>query len=407
MDKTKFETTMKISELNVKTKNEVNRIAYKNENFIPCITEIKDEDICFLYDITGLKSAEEIREKRDVEKFRFLINVCNLFELADEFIFSLEPDNLYYDYNFNVKIKMRDLRLNEEIVDKDKLILQYKSLIGYALTRNYKYEDFYNGGESLLKKNKKTQAYCELDNIEDIREKLLNDLSEKEKEDKEKYIEIKKRNYNIKRFSIYGMSAVIVAFIAYTIYTAGFLIPFQKNVIKADVYYSDKNYEGVIRTLENTRGMKLSKESKFKLAYSYIISENLSESQKKNIIMAMDEKSDENVMDYWIAIGKSQYDTAIDLGKKVQDDELLLYALLSKRKSIQDNTKMTGEEKQKAQDELASQIEKINKELNGDKNSNKGKTDSEAKNASNESGGTIDPSTANSEQPALNLNPNN
>ena len=212
-----------------------------------------------------------------------------------------------------------------------------------------------------------------------------------------------------------GMSAAIAAFTAYTIYTGVFLIPFQKNVIKADNYYSEKNYEGVIKSLEKTRGMKLDKESKYKLAYSYIVSENLSESQKKNITLSLDEKSDENILDYWIAIGKSDYDSAIDLSKKVQDDELLLYALLSKEKAIQDNTKMTGEEKQKSQDELESQIEKINKELNGDKDSNKNKikesTDSKTDSAvtedasKNESTSSVSNDT--SSQPVLNLNPNN
>ena len=419
MDKNNLEIIMKISDLNVKTKNEINRITYKNDGFIPCIADVKDEDICFTYHIDGLRSAEEIRNKRDVEKYRFLINVFSLFKLADEFIFSLEPSNLYYDYNFNVKIKMRDLKANDEIVNTDNLILQYKSLIGCSFIKKYKYDDFYNGGMSLLKKNKKTKDYYDLNSTEDIINKLLEDLKNKEKEDSEKYIEIKKRDYNIKKFSIYGMSAVIAAFTAYTIYTAGFLIPFQKNVIKADNYYSDKNYEGVIKSLEKTRGMKLDKESKFKLAYSYIISENLSESQKKNITASLNEKSDENIMDYWIAIGKSDYDTAIDLGKKVQDDELLLYALLSKEKFVQDNTKMTGEEKQKAQSELEGQIEKINKELNGENNSNKnkiteskdGKSGAEATDPSKAADASKEANTSStdapSSQPALNLNPNN
>lgn len=417
MDVNNIETTIKISELNVKTANEINRIAYHNEYFVPCTSEVKNEDICFTFDISGLKSTEEIRKKREVEKLRFLINVSSILELTHEFVFTLEPDNIYCDYNFNVKIKMRDLKPNDEIVNTDDFILQYKSLIGYLFMNKYKYEDFYNGGISLLKKNKKTEAYIDLESIEDIKNKLLEDLKAKEKEDSEKYIEIKKRDYSIKRFSIYGMSAVIAILAAYTIYTSVFLIPFQKNVIKADNYYSDKNYEGVIKSLEKTRGMKLDKESKYKLAYSYIISENLSENQKKNITLALDEKSDENVMDYWIAIGKSDYDTAIDLGKKVQDDELLLYALLSKEKSVQDNTKMSGEEKQKAQEELESQIEKINKELNGDKDSSKNKILDSADNKSG-SGTAEDASKdantstasapdAASSQPALNLNPNN
>lgn len=400
----KLERVIKLSELNAKTENEINRIKHKNVNLVPCDIDINEEDIKFVYSIENLKSSDQIKTVRDVEKLRFLINVYNLFNMYDEYTFSIEPENLYYDYNFNVKIKDRDIKLKEDIVDIENLIMQYKSLIGYVFDKKYTYENFYNGGIDLLKKNKKTSKYLEIINLEEIRNQLLSDLKDKEKEDKDKYVEIKKRDFNIKKYSIYAMSAVITGLVGYTVYTSAFLIPFQRNVIKADNYYSEKNYEGVIKSLEKTRGMKLSKESKYKLAYSYITSESLSEDQKKNIILMLNEKSDENILDYWIAIGKSDFDEAIDLAKKVQDNELLLYSLLSKEKAIQDNTKMTGEEKEKVQTELETQIEKINKELNGDGSSNK----IQQQPVENDAAKTSETESQQSEAPlGLDLNPGN
>lgn len=402
MDVNKLEKIIKISDLNAKTDNEIKRISYSNVNLIPCEVEINGEDIRFLYDIEGLKPLDELKKGRDVEKFRFLINIYNVFKIIEEYCFDLNSQNLYYDYNFNVKIKDRDIRLKEEVIDIEDLTLQYKSLIGYIFDNNkYTYDNFYNGGMDLLKKNKKTEKYFKLETIEDIHNELLSDLDYKEKEDREKYIEVRKRDFNIKKYSIYAMGAAITILTCYTIYSSVFLIPFQKNVIKADNYYSEKNYEGVIKSLEKTRGMKLSKESKYKLAYSYIISESLSEGQKKNITLMLDSKSDENILDYWIAIGKSDYDEAIDLAKKVQDNELLLYSLLSKQRYIQHDTKMTGEEKESIQNDLENQIEKINKELNGDNSGN-------AVNLQNSSEENTETENNESDMPmGLNLNPNN
>lgn len=364
MKKNEFEKIVKISELNAKRDSEINRITYENTYLIPCKVNIKDEEVKFIYDLNELQPFSEIKNRRAVEKLRFLINVSNVLEIADEYSFKLEPNNIYYDYNYIPKILNRDIRLEDEIMDYKDLVLQYKSLIADVFDKRCSYNDFYNGGMDLIKKNKRIKKYISLETIEEIKNELLEDLKMQEKEDKENYIEIKLKNYKVKKYSIWTMSLVILGLMIYTVYTSVFLVPFDQKVIKANSYYMKQDYEGVIKCFENTRGLKLDKESKYKLAYSYVVSENLAESKKKNIIATLNDKSDENILDYWIAIGRSKYDNAIDLAKKVQDDELLLYALLNKQKYIQDNDEMTGEEKQKAQEGLQSQIEKLTKELN-------------------------------------------
>lgn len=364
MKENEFEKVVKLSELNAKRDSEINKLTYGNTYLIPCKANIEGEEVKFTYDLNELQPFSEIKNRRTVEKLRFLINVSGILEIAEEYSFKLETDNIYYDYNYIPKVKDRDIRLEAEVIDYKDLVLQYKSLIADVFNKKYSYNDFYNGGMDLIKKNKKIKKYISIESIEEIKNELLEDLKIQEKEDKEKYIEIKVRNYKVKKYSIWGMSIVILALMVYTIYTSVFLIPFDKMVIRANNYYMNQNYEGVIKCFENTRGLKLDKESKCKLAYSYVMSQNLAENKKKNIIATINDKSDENILDYWIAIGKSKYDNAIDSAKRVQDDELLLYALLSKQKYIQDNDKMSGEEKQKEQDALQSQIDKLTKELN-------------------------------------------
>lgn len=365
MNEDKIEEVIKISDLKAKKNSEINRIAYKNEYLISCEIDIKEEDVNFIYDLNDLQILSKIKETRMIEKLRVAINISNVLSIIDEYSFTLEPNNLYYDYNCNVKVLNRDIRLEEEIIDYKDVLLQYKSLIGYLFNEQYLYNDFYNGGVDLIKANKKTEKYLLMDTIEEIKKELLQDLKKQEKDDKENYVEIKSRDFKIKKYSIRIMAMIILGLTIYVVYSAAFLNPFNKNVIKANNYYTAKDYEGVIKCIEKTRGLKLDKESKYKLAYSYIISENLSDTQKRNIFVNLNEKSDENILDYWIALGKTKYDDAIDLGKKVQDNQLILYALLHKDKFIQDNNKISGEEKQKQQETLKSEIDKLTKELSG------------------------------------------
>lgn len=410
MSENKLETLIKISDLNAKKNIEINRIAYENEYLVPCEVDIREEEVNFIYDLDELQYFNEIKKGKNVEKLRVALNIYNMFEILDEYSFNINPSNLYYDYSYCVKVLERDIKLEQEIIDYEDIVKQYKSVLGYLFISKYSYEDFYNGGIDLLKSNKITKKYLLLNDIKSIRDELLKDLKAEEENQRENYVEVKLRNVKIKKYSMIVMGLAIAGLGGYLIFNAFFLNPFYKNIIKANNYYLAQDYEGVIKSLESTRGLKLDKDSKYKLAYSYIMSENLSDTQKKNIIANLNTKSDENILDYWIAIGKSRYDEAIDLGKKVQDDELLLFALLSKDKYIQDNTKMTGEEKQKQEDAIKSEIEKLTKELNGTNTFQKSAVNQKTDSSSGSSTSTSNDATAksqssSSESGGLNLVP--
>lgn len=371
MNKDIIEDLVKISELNAKDEYDIKRITYKSLNLVSCEAEIEDEEVRFRYSVGCLEDINCIAVENESEKFRFLLNVSELFNLLDMYSFDLKSDNLYYDYNYNPKILKRDVKIDDTIVSEEEFVLQYKSLIGSLFIKKYSYEDVYNGGIRLLKSNKITKDFIELKTIDEIKEKLIFHLEENERYRKEKIISVKKHNYNIKKHSIRIMAIVIVMLTVYSIYEGVFLSPFNENIIKGTYSYMEQDYEGVIKYLEkakNIKFMNFDKVQKYELAYSYITSENLSESQRKNVLLNLTSKSDENILDYWITIGEIKYDEAIDLAKKLQDDELILYALLNKYKYIQDDATLTGEEKDKEKQSIKSEIDKLTQQLNKEEN---------------------------------------
>lgn len=393
------EKIVKISELNAKSKNEIMKLSYKNRCLAPCNIEIREEEIKFIYDLENLKNVSEIRKARAVEKLRLLINASNVFDIASEYKIDISSDNVYYDYNFNVKLKDRDINLKEEIIDTERLILKYKSLIGYVFSKDYEYDDFYNGGIDLLKKNKIVEKYMDFQSIEEIKNELMKDLKEKELYDSENIVEVSGKEFKRKKYSIYGMSAVLALLSLYTIFASVFLIPVKNKIIEADNHFINKEYTLVIGSLKSTRGIPLNTSAKYKLAYSYVsVEDNLKQSRKDNILASISEKTDENILDYWIAIGKFDYDKAIDLGLKVRDDEYTLYAYVRKKNSLDANTKLSGEEKEKQLNEVDSKIkeykEKVTDEdsLMNDTNSSQN-TDTSSSSTTNSSSGTTTNST--------------
>ena len=73
---------------------------------------------------------------------------------------------------------------------------------------------------------------------------------------------------------------------------------------------------------------------------------------------------------HWVCEANGSYAPIanLDLAKKLQDDELILYALLNKYKYVQDDATLTGEEKDKEKQSIKSEIDKLTQQLNKEEN---------------------------------------
>jgi uncharacterized membrane protein YukC len=69
--------------------------------------------------------------------------------------------------------------------------------------------------------------------------------------------------------------------------------------------------------------------------------------------------TDDNLLLYWIQLGRIEYGAAIDTAKRIGDDELLLYGLVKYEMSVQLDTTMTGDEKESLLSSLNQQTEAL------------------------------------------------
>ncbi len=85
---------------------------------------------------------------------------------------------------------------------------------------------------------------------------------------------------------------------------------------------------------------------------------NFSEDQKKVILNNVTLKSDSLYLHYWIYIGRHDFTQALDTAKRIDDSDLIIYALRKEIKATRDSEKLSGEQREKKLSELEGEYKK-------------------------------------------------
>jgi len=343
----------KISDLKA-TKEEISCLSHQCEFLVPSKTYISEDSVSFEFSADGLFSCSDML-KTTKDKYRFLANCADLKNINEEFDFSMQPENIMCDINLVPKILFRDKI--EQLTDVKGLFLdRYKALAGYILNPKYSYENYYHGGRDLFQKNRNLSTIVDCNDVEKIKTFFLNQYNQLcELEEKTKVAVSKKKvmfcKIAIPILSLFILGLAVAVSMAYIMQ-----IPLKDTILSADNYYLTGNYVEVQNALLNISVDNLPIAQKFILSRSYIISEGMTQEQKTNILNGITFNTNELVMNYWIYVGRLDFDHAIDAAQKIGDDELLLYAYMKQRAVIQENNTLSGEEKTNKLKELEEKI---------------------------------------------------
>ncbi len=348
--------TIKKSSLNAKDIYDYKKLQLPKRHFIDMRIDKKEEDIIFYYDCSNLLKVSNIKKEDLLTKLRFLISVSELEELVYEYEFSLEPENLYYSKDDQIKIKTRDIKIDK---GNNHFLNQYKALIGYIWQDKYKYEDYLKGGMQLLKKEKFLENILETNSIEEIANVLNNKFKEVKLNKQENKIMVDKKKYRNNKLLLIVTIAMLLIFGVYISYIHIKVLPLERATAKSSEAYIEQNYIEVIDTLENIKIKDMDKIQKFILASSYIRSENLSEEQRDNIFKNVSVNSNEAILDYWIHLGRNELDDSVNIAMKLSDDELLLYAYMKQLDQLERDTNIGGDEKNSKIKEIQQDMDSI------------------------------------------------
>ena len=70
-----------------------------------------------------------------------------------------------------------------------------------------------------------------------------------------------------------------------------------------------------------------------------------SEETKDMLIDRLSYNSDVKQLDYWIYLGRTDADNAIDIAQRLSDNQLLLYAYIQKYEIVSADTTLSGDDK--------------------------------------------------------------
>lgn len=350
------------SELSAKTTYDFRRLEESHPMFLPCKVEEEKDVVCMSFDLRGMQELDKLREEDRITKLGFLMQAAELEELYRNYEFSLAPENLYYDILGRVRVKQRDIVSSNGKNRMKYFLRQHQALTGYLLDGLRPYEDYLYGGMEILRAKDEITGFFEPETIQEEK-KLLSEYYQNLQEEEKKHTRrVGIRGY--KWLKIYSMLSMILLIMlaAASSYSFAWYMPRQECIRTAEDAYIRKDYTELIDSLEEFRLEELDHAAKYMLATAYIQGQAVdafSAGDKENILSRVTYQSGEDVLCYWIHLGRLEVEEARDLAMKMADDQLLLYAYMHELRQVEEDGDLSGEEKAGRKQELLKVIEEL------------------------------------------------
>ena len=240
-------------------------------------------------------------------------------------------------------------------------LMTYKALIVSILRPKLDFELLVNGIAAISDSLVQDIVACE--SYDDVVKYIHEAYDKAYQEEKKKKIAVSKLTWRILSIGIGIFSVATITLGVLAAYYHFWSNPIQKATINAQSHFINKQYDSVADDLQGVAVNRLSKEAKFVLASAYVRLDNLSEEQKSSVLNTITPSSEDNLLDYWIYLGKGDYKKSLDLAQNIGDDQLTLHAYTNLYEQTREDKNMNGAEKQKKLGEYRKEIEELSKKL--------------------------------------------
>lgn len=350
------------NDLTAKSIYDFKRMEEKNHLFLPCRIEEEKETVCMNFDLRGMKIFEELKGAGKIEKLAVLLYAAELEEPYQNYEFSLDPGNLYYDILGRVRVKIRDVVPSVSKNRTKAFLRQYQALIAYIMEGSRPYEDYLYGGVELLQAKDEITGLMEPETVQEEKKILSEYYLNLLEEEKTHTARVGKRLYRM--LARYGMVSAFLLVLsgAAFVYSFGWYMPRQNRLMEAEDAYFRKDYIALIDALEGFETEELRHTGKYMLATAYIQGQavdTFSAKDKENILSKVTYQSNPETLDYWIHLGRLEVYKAEELAMKLSDDQLLLYAYMQELRQVEEDEALSGGEKNSRKQELMKAIEEL------------------------------------------------
>ena len=323
---------------------------------------VADEDsVTFTYELEshGL-SYEELKTRTISERIRLALNVFALEAALDlPVTFLLHPANLFITKDAQAKIAYRGVPgiMSPQSLSSEDFLRQAKCF-AVTLFSDLDFMDLYNGSlelETLPDFLNELRQTKDLTTAVSVLEKYYLEKSAQEKAD---LVLVPSRRHRVFKLATIWLTVSVVLLFIPLIYLIFLQNPFKEKLLQADTAFIKVDYSGVITELEGIAPSSLPNTQKYELAYSYIQGLEFSSDQKKVILNNVTLKSDELYLTYWIQIGRNSFEDALDTAKRINDSDLILYALTQEIKQVREDDKLSGKDREAKLESLENEYKK-------------------------------------------------
>jgi len=351
--------TLKNSELNIPKEKRM-FLTYPATGLCPCTLEETEDGIALHFETEGMADASAINTKVKADKLRFLINVSELESLHKDYTFSLALSNLAIDRSLRPYVLVRDLNCGGVT-----FLQKYMAIIGDVLTPKYSYDDYINGGADLYTKSKLLAEISKLETVAEIKKRLESEYDETISEIAQTKKLVSKSSVIASYILIPILAAALIAASFFAIRAIFFDIPHQEQIISASHAYIAGEYISVQQMLRDIEPEDMEFETRHFLARSYVITEPLRDDQRDRILMGLTRMAESMQFDFWIHLGRLEFDEAIDIAHRTGASDLRLFAYMKLHAFLESTVPEPGEgDAHRAElDRLEREITRLNAEL--------------------------------------------
>ncbi|AUZ40230.1 type VII secretion protein EssB [Bacillus sp. MBGLi79] len=351
---------------------EANVIKDVNPFFHKEIDVTDDEVIITIQPPSSYKAFRFMKAKDKKSKWQFayqLVQAVQQHNLSRLNVI-VAPENIVFDkgltpyfLHYGVKESIPPYEHDEERVWRE-----LKAAAALAVDGAFAFEDYLKFNETLTF-SPEAKAILDAESYDGLLELIQTHIDELEAKAKT-YIHIPKKKWNIQRYIGLGLIVLLVPALIYSMYALFFAQPKHQAIVDSNRAFLNKQYSEVISTLSKYDAESLPESVQYQLATSYVEVENLGSAKTKNIennLVTL--QSDPQHFLYWIDYGRGEYKEAISIGRKLEYNDYIYFALAKyKQQLLSEDT--NDEDIQKELDSVNSELEKAQKERQDNKQSN-------------------------------------
>ncbi|MFS9171705.1 type VII secretion protein EssB [Streptococcus infantis] len=301
----------------------------------------------------------------DEEKLRHLINIGQLFHALQDSIYTynLSPNNLVFSRNGNPLFVFHGVKGQVppyDVVSLDEFTVNFKAMIVSLLDKKTSYEKLIEGQSPFYKGKLFCETIMKAETLDEIISLLEEKYLEEREQNKEKFSRVP--NKLVSRLKLTTLITSLIGFFSLVgvLYFLLFAMPSQQMISDLRLAFVHQDYSTVVSTVKNTDSKSLSQDDSYMVAYSVIKTEPLTEAQKTEL-SKISTQSNTDYLRYWVLIGQSKIDEAMDIASYLDDPQLLMYGLTKKIDEVQRNPNLTSEQRTEQLNNYKGKLEELKK----------------------------------------------